>query len=44
MGIFHFFNFSKKRKETISDFKQRGAVLVDVRSKKAPGSIHIPVV
>jgi rhodanese-related sulfurtransferase len=49
MGIFDFLGFGKKRKAAIADFKSRGAILVDVRTKgefnggHAPGSICIPL-
>ena len=49
MGLFDFLGFGNKRKETILDFKNRNAIVVDVRSKmeftqgKAPNSINIPL-
>lgn len=49
MGIFSFLGFGKKRQEKIKDFRNRGAIVVDVRSKmefnqaKVPGSVNIPL-
>lgn len=49
MGLFDFLGFGKKRKETIIDFKNRDAIVVDVRSKaefnsgNVKGSICIPL-
>ena len=49
MGLFDFLGFGKKRKETITDFQNRGAIVIDVRSKaefqsgNVKGSICIPL-
>lgn len=49
MGLFDFLGFGKKRKSAVADFKSRGAIIVDVRTKgefngaHAPGSICIPL-
>lgn len=49
MGLFDFLRFGKKREEKISDFRDRGAILIDVRSKAefktnhAKGSVCIPL-
>lgn len=49
MGLFDFLGFGKKKKETIADFQNRGAIVIDVRSKaefqsgSVKGSICIPL-
>ena len=49
MGLFDFLGFGKKKKEAIIDFQNRGAIVIDVRSKaefqsgNVKGSICIPL-
>jgi rhodanese-related sulfurtransferase len=49
MGLLDFLRFGKKRMTKIADFKNRGAIMIDVRSQAefnsghAPGTICIPL-